>query len=395
MQTVDSFPSRVEIDLAALASNARQLKQALGPTVALMAVVKANAYGHGAVPVAQTALASGAAMLAVANLAEALELRQAGIAAPILVLSYLPAAAIAQAIAADITVSLYDWDLAQQYRAAARTAGGRLKAHLKVDSGMGRLGLAPPAAAALCEALRADTAISLEGIYTHFSAADEDPLYTAEQLRRFQAVLERLHASAYRFKYIHAANSAAALGYPASHFNLARIGLALYGLNPSPQQQRLPALQPVMAWKTTVIQLKTLPAGSPVGYGNAYRTSGSERIATLPVGYADGLRRAPQTWRAVLLRGQRAPIVGRVSMEKTTINVSHIPEARLGDEVVLLGQQGADTISADEVADWIGSINYEALTSIAPRAPRIFLNAAQAASKACKSATIARGGKPN
>jgi len=373
MSNLALSPSRIEIDLAALAGNVRQLKAWLGADVALMAVVKANAYGHGALPVARTALAHGADMLAVANLAEALEIRQAGLAAPLLVLSYLPAAAIARALAADITVSIFDSALAAQYGAAARAAGGRLKAHVKVDSGMGRLGLLPAAAVALCRRLRADEAFELEGLYTHFSAADEDPRYTARQLRRFERVLAQLRGVGLHFAYVHAANSAAALAHPESHYNAARLGLALYGLNPLPAPAGGPALRPVLAWKTTLIQLKTLPAGAAVGYGNTYRARSSERVATLPIGYADGLRRGPRAWREVLLHGQRAPIIGRISMEKTTISVSHIPQARLGDEVALLGRQGDDEIGAAEIADWIGGISYEVLTSIGPRAPRVYL----------------------
>ena len=363
-------PSRVEIDVEALASNVRLLKAHLGGYVGIMAVVKANAYGHGAVTVARTALRNGAACLAVANMDEALELRAAGIAAPILVLSYIPAFAIPQAIQQDISVALFDLELARQYEAAARNVKGRLKTHIKVDSGMGRLGVLPKDALGLFRCLQAMKRLEMEGIYTHFSCAGEDAAYTAAQLATFKAVLTSIQAGGFSFKYIHAANSAAVIASREACFNLVRPGLLLYGLKPSKQPDALTGLRPVMSWKTVVAQVKTLPANSNIGYGSSYRTGGEETIAVLPVGYADGLRRSPQTWREVLVRGKRAPLVGRVSMEKTTINVTHIPNARAGDEVALMGRQGDEEIGADEIAGWLGTVSYELVTTISPRVPR-------------------------
>ncbi len=366
------LPSRVEIDLAVLAHNVRWLKSLAGTNAALMAVVKANAYGHGALAVARVALAHGADWLAVANMGEAIELRQAGIEAPILILSYLPAAAIPLAIEHDISISLYDEAQLPLYGAAIGTATGKLKLQLKVDTGMGRLGMRPQDVAPLVRRLRALAGIELEGIYTHFAAADEDPTYTSLQLDRFKRVLKSIQAESLRLKYVHAANSAALLTSPESYFNLLRPGLLLYGLSPSTDIATTAKLQPAMSWKTYVAQVKTLPAGSSVGYGRTYRAGAAETIAILPVGYADGLRRSPHTWREVLVHGLRAPLVGRVSMEKIAINISQIPDVAIGDEVVLLGKQGDDEISPDEIASWLGTINYEVLTSIAPRAPRSY-----------------------
>ncbi len=363
-------PSRVEIDAAALASNVRLLKAYVGCQVGMMAVVKANAYGHGAVTVARIALRNGAACLAVANMTEAIELRAAGMAAPILVLSYIPVSAIPQAIQGDISVSVFDLELARRYEAAARDVKGRLKIHIKVDSGMGRLGALPADALRLFRYLQSVNQFDIEGIYTHFSLAGEDPKYTAKQLATFKTALGAMQAGGFSFRYIHAANSAATVASRAACFNLVRPGLLLYGLNPS-RQLKLAGLRPVMSWKTVIIQVKTLPANSNVGYGNSYRTCGEETIAVLPVGYADGLRRSPQTWREVLIRGKRAPLVGRVSMEKTTLDVTHIPDVSAGDEVVLMGRQGDEEISADEIADWLGTINYELVATILPRVPRL------------------------
>ena len=363
-------PSRVEIDAAALAGNVRLLKAHIGRHVGMMAVVKANAYGHGAVTVSRAALCNGASCLAVANMAEAIELRDAGITAPILVLSYIPAFAIPQAIQQDIRVSLFDLELARQYEDAARGVYGRLKIHIKVDSGMGRLGVLPGGALALFRCLQSMDRLETEGIYTHFSRADEDPEYTAEQLAAFKAVLASMQAGGFRFRYIHAANSAAVITSRDAYFNLVRPGLLLYGLKPSRQLEFLAGLRPVMSWKTVAVQVKTLPANSNIGYGSSYRTRGQETIAILPVGYADGLRRSPQTWREVLVRGRRAPLAGRVSMEKTAINVTHIPDVRAGDEVVLMGRQGDEEISADEIADWLGTVHYEVAATILSRVPR-------------------------
>ena len=362
------MPSRIEIDAQALAGNVRLLKAHIGNQVALMAVVKANAYGHGAVAVSRTALANGADWLAVANMAEAIELRAADITAPILILNGISAFAVEQAIQQDIRVSLFDLEQARQMQKAARH--GKLKVHIKVDSGMGRLGALAGDALDLLRCLHSMDHLEIEGIYTHFARADEDPAHTARQLTVFKAALASMQADGFRFKCVHAANSAALIASPDSYFNLVRPGLLLYGLQPT-GQVRLAGLRPVMSWKTTIAQVKILPAGASVGYGGDYRTRRQETIAVLPVGYADGLRRSPQTWREALIRGKRAPLIGRVSMEKTTINVSHIPNARAGDEVVLMGRQGDEEISADEIADWLGTVHYEIVTSIAPRAPRI------------------------
>lgn len=362
-------PSWVEIDGEAIAGNVRTLKATLGPDVGLMAVVKADAYGHGAVSTARTAVLNGADYLAVASIAEALELRGAGIDAPILVLSYTPVYAVRQAMLQNITVALYDLEMARAYDRAAREVAGRLKVHVKIDSGMGRLGVMHDQAVSLFRSMMALQNIEVEGIYTHFAAAD-DPEYTARQMEVFRNVLRPLRAGGFSFPYVHAANSGGVLLSDEYHQNMVRVGIMLYGLRPSPEAKLPEGLRPVLSWKTVISQVRSLPPDYPVGYGNTYWTRDTERIAIIPVGYADGLRRSPQTWREVLVHGQRAPLVGRVSMEKTAINVSHIPGVSIGDEVVLLGRQGDDEISADEVAEWLGTINYEVVTSILPRVPR-------------------------
>ncbi|HVU09835.1 MAG TPA: alanine racemase [Phototrophicaceae bacterium] len=363
-------PSWVDIDLDALANNVRGLKSIIGDKVMLIAVVKANAYGHGAISVARTALLNGAEYLAVASMQEAVELRSAGIEAPILVMSYTPAQAIRQAVRQNITITLYDLDLAHAYDRAAREAGGTLRVHVKVDTGMGRLGVMASDAMVFFRQILGLSHLEFEGIYTHFSMADEDLSYTLEQVKTFKQILTPLRAAGFNFKYIHAANSAGTLVSKETHFNAVRTGLAMYGLSPSELAAVPSDFRPVLSWKTVVAQVKTLPPGHPVGYGGTYYAKDTERIAVIPVGYSDGLRRSPQYWGHVLVKGQFAPIIGRVSMEKTTINVTDIPDVSIGDEVVLIGRQGSQQITADEIARRLGTISYEVLCSVVPRAPR-------------------------
>ena len=363
-------PSWVEVSAENLAQNVRRIREHIGDQVALMAVVKADGYGHGAVLVARTALNNGADYLAVASIAEAIELRDAGIEAPILVMSYAPAEAVRQALRLNITLTVYDLEQARMYDRAARTLSGILKCHVKVDTGLGRLGLAIDSVVKDFRVLNTLNNLELEGIYTHFASADNDPDFTATQVEAFQQVVRPLRATGFQFKYTHAANSPGMLGNAANHFSMVRPGLALYGLQPSKSVSLLDGIEPCLVWKTTVLQVKTLPSGQTVGYGRTYLTQGEERIAVLPVGYADGMRRSPHTWQYVLIHGQRAPLVGRVSMEKITVSVTDIPHVAPGDEVVLLGTQGEEIITAEMIAEWLDTINYEVVTTILPRIPR-------------------------
>ncbi|MFZ4814245.1 MAG: alanine racemase [Phototrophicaceae bacterium] len=364
-------PSWVEIDRGALANNVRTLKTFVGEDVTLMAVIKADAYGHGAVSVARIAIQNGAGYLAVASMAEALELRDAGITAPILVLSYTPVHAVREAIRHNITITIYDLELARSYNRVAGEVNGKLKAHVKIDSGMGRLGALPEDAIRLFRHLGAFSQLDIEGIYSHFSMADEDADYSAAQLQVFKSVLVPLRAAGIKFKYTHLANSAGVLLGKEFYFNMVRTGLVMYGINASNIASMPEGLRPLMTWKTAIAQVKKLPPGHPIGYGNTYYTTHQETVAVIPVGYADGLRRSPYSWKEVLVRGVRAPIRGRVSMEKTVISVEHIPGVSIGDEVVLLGRQGEDVITTEEVAQHVGTIPYEILTAILARIPRM------------------------
>lgn len=364
-------PTWVEIDLDALGNNVSCLANLAAPAQ-LMAVLKADAYGHGAVKAARTALNRGAAWIGVATLGEALTLRRAGITAPILVLGYLPAWQAGDAIRHDIRATVFTRAVLEAFSEAAQHLRTTARVHLKIDTGMGRLGIFPSEAVSFVRGMGNLPGVELEGIFTHFGRADEHDLQSAhEQLASFSDIIAQLDALGLRPPMVHASNTAGIINLPDARFDLVRSGIGLYGLSPSPDAPLPSEMQPVLAFKTTIGQVKTLLPGSPIGYGATYRTEKRESIAIIPVGYADGFRRAPHTWPAVLVKGQRAPLVGRVSMDQAAINVTHIPNVRQGDEVVLIGRQGSEQITAEEVAANLGTINYEVISQILARVPRI------------------------
>ncbi len=364
-------PTWVEVDLEAIAHNVRRIVELVGPGVKVLTVLKADAYGHGAVRVARTVLNNGAYYLGVASINEGVLLRRAGITAPILVLGYTPAWQGRELVLNGLSATVFNLDVA---RALSRVAGeldSQVRVHVKVDTGMGRLGLLPDDVVPLVRDVRALPHLTLEGIFSHFSVADTDPDYTRWQMGRFRQVLEALAKEGVEFPLVHVANSAAILSLPESHFSMVRLGLAMYGLDPSAKISCPPTFRPALTFKTQVAQVKTLPPGSYVSYGNTYQTRGEQRIAVIPVGYADGFRRAPRHWGEVLVRGQRAPIVGRVCMDQTMIDVTAIPDVRQGDEVVLIGEQGSERITAEDVGERLGTINYEVVSEILARVPRV------------------------
>ncbi len=367
-------PTWLDVDLDAIAHNVRAIKAYVGPNVTLMAVLKADGYGHGAVKVARTALNNGAGWCGVASLNEAVALRSAGIDAPVLILGFTPAWHAREALLRDVALTVYDLDTARAYARAAQELRRTVRVHVEVDTGMSRLGILPDAAPDFVRAIAALPGVQVEGIFTHFSCADSDAAYTQRQLSRFRDVLSSIGDCLPAIRYVHAANSAGALAYPEARFNMVRIGLAMYGLNPFYPAPLKPAglsLRPALTWKTTIAQVKTLPPGTPVSYGGRFRCERETTIAVIPVGYADGFRRAPQTFGEVLVRGRRAPIVGVVCMDQTMIDVSHIPGVRLGDEVVLIGRQADQCITAEDVAARLGTISYEVVSAILPRVPRV------------------------
>ncbi len=371
---MEGRPTRAEVDLGCIAHNLRLARQAVGPRTAVMAVVKADAYGHGAVPVARAALAAGAGWLGVATVEEGIELRRAGIAAPVLVLGWVPPWQVPEALGHGLALTLFSLEDARVVSAAARRRGRPARVHVKVDTGMGRLGFFHGDRAAVDQIVELCRlpGLEAEGIYTHFADSDGDREFTLEQLARFRAMLERLEAAGVRFALRHAANSGAIWHVPESHLDLVRLGISLYGYHPGGAGARGPGLRPALTWKTAVAMVKTVPAGTPVSYGRTYVTQGRETLATLPVGYADGYSRALSNRGQVLVAGRRARVVGRVCMDQIVISVPPGVEVRAGDEVVLLGRQGGETISADEMAGWLGTISYEVLCAIGARVPRVY-----------------------
>jgi alanine racemase len=361
-------PTWLRIDLDAIASNVRALRAIAG--VPLMAVLKGDAYGHGAVRAARAALGAGADALAVATLGEARTLRNAGVHAPILLLGYLAPWQADEAARLGLACTVFDHESAEALSAAGRDQGRPVAVHVKVDTGMGRLGLAPADVGPFLHQLRALPGLDVAGLYTHFANADLPASdFTAVQLERFSSLVRELAAAGLRPPLVHAANSAAALRVPAARFDMIRPGIALYGLAPSAAVPLPRGFRAALSFHSEVAQVREHPAGTPLSYGGVFVTEQASRIATIPVGYADGLRRSPP-WREVLVGGRRAPIVGRICMDYALVDVSAVPGVKRGDAVVLLGAQGAERITADEVAGWLGTISYEVLTSILPRVPR-------------------------
>jgi alanine racemase len=278
---------------------------------------------------------------------------------------------VREAVVAGITCTIFDDEAAQALANAAAATGLTASVHVKVDTGMARLGLPPGEVAAFLGRLRELPGLRVEGMFTHFATADEeDASFLTVQWSTFNQLVAELERLDLRPEIVHAANSAAALRYPQTRYDLVRVGIALYGLDSSPEAPAPADLRPVMSFHTEIAQVREVPAGTPISYGGTFVTERPSRIATIPVGYADGFRRAPQTWREVLVGGRRAPVVGRVCMDYTMIDVTDVPNVRRGDAVVLIGRQGHDEISAEEVALWLGTSNYEVVAAILPRVPR-------------------------
>lgn len=367
----------VELDGDALEANLRELRAGTGTGVLACAVVKANAYGHGVAQVAP--LLRSADWFAVNSLEEGLELRALGVTRPVLVLGHVPLADLAAAVEAGLSLTVYNTETVQ---AVARLAGLSKPArlHVKVETGTGRQGVLMEDLQTFVGMVAAVPHAVLEGLSTHF-ANIEDTLnhsYAEDQLARFAAALRRVEGMVGRPPVVHAACTAAALLFPQTHFTMLRTGIGLYGLWPSREtylsaRERggtLPALRPVLSWKTRIVQIKSLPEGSFVGYGCSYRTTRRTTVGVLPVGYADGYDRALGNRAHVLVRGRRAPVIGRICMNLCMVDLTDVPGPRLEEEVVLLGESGDERITAETMAEWAGTINYELVSRISPLLPR-------------------------
>jgi alanine racemase len=368
-----------EVSAGALRSNVREFRRLVGPTCRLGVVVKANAYGHGLVLAARTFVDAGADLLCVNDLWEAARLREAGIEAPIVVLGWVPPAQAAEAAGLRVAVVAYDRDVVLALDRAGRDAGRPIEVHLKVETGTNRqgLGLADVRDLAACAASL--PGVRVAGLSTHFADVEDttDHAFAKSQLARFREAAAALAADGVALDRRNLANSAATILWPEAHMDAVRVGVSAYGMWPSKetrvaaaltQRDRL-VLRPAMTWKTVIAQVKTVPAGEYVGYGRTFRATHDTRIAVLPVGYYDGYDRGV-AGAHVLVRGHRAQVRGRVCMDMVMVDVTDVPGARAGDEVVLMGASGDETITAEQFAGWAGTINYEVTTRIAESVPR-------------------------
>jgi alanine racemase len=371
---MDDILAWIEVDLDAIAHNASLLKDRAGSACELMVAVKANAYGHGAIPVSRAALAGGASRLAVSRTEEGIELRRAGLDAPILLLSYALPGESEAIVRWNLTPTVNSETQARALSNVATAQGKTLPIHVKVDTGMSRYGLLPDEALAFVRFLSELPGLVLEGLYTHFAIADlPQKDFTRQQFDAFQDVVQRLEASGFSFPLKHVSNSAATIDLPEMALDMVRCGIALYGLRPSAEVEPAVGLRPALTLKSRVARVRMLPAGASVSYGRTYVTEEPTRVALVPVGYGDGYHRILSNRGAVLIRGKRAPIVGRVCMDQFVVNVSDIPGVRLHDEVVLIGRQDEGRIPAEEVARWAETINYEVTTSLLPRLTRTYV----------------------
>ena len=378
-------PTTAHIDLGALRHNLAQVRR-LADAREVIAIVKADAYGHGAVPVARALAAEGVTRFGVALVEEGRTLREAGIRGEVLVLGGFVEDQAAEIVELGLTATIFHAGHAEALNEAARRAGRAAPVHVKIDTGMGRLGFSPVAAPDAVAALARFAFLRLEGLMTHFADADlADPAYAREQVARFDAVAETVRRAGVHIPIRHAANSAAvmaasswrsAMGGPL--YDAVRPGLMLYGARPGPAVGAGVDLRPVLSLTTRILLLKRVPPGTPISYGRTFITRRESLIAVLPIGYADGYPRALSNAGRVLVRGRAAPVVGRVCMDLTMVDATDVPDAAEGDEAVVIGAQGAAAITVEEVAACAGTIAYEILCGIGPRVPRRYLDAASA-----------------
>jgi alanine racemase len=377
-----------EVDLKAIAHNIRELRRITNPKARFMAVVKANAYGHGIIEVARQSIDNGAETLGVTHIEEGIQLRKAGIDVPVLIFGYTSPVHVKKLIEFDLTQTVYSYETSRELSEAVAAYGKKIKVHIKVDTGMGRLGLLPDrlrlskynkeitdSSVSEVESISRLPMLELEGIYTHFATADKsDRSYAGNQFEIFMDFLNQLRIAGLEIPVTHAANSAAIINMPETHLDMVRAGISIYGLYTSEEVYRsIIKLKPAMELKTKIIHLKKVPAGFKVSYGITHETEKATTIATVSIGYADGLNRLLSSNGRMLVCGQSAPIVGRVCMDLTMLDVGEIPGVALGEEAVVFGKQGNSLISVDEIASTINTINYEVVSTIMERVPRIYL----------------------
>jgi len=368
--------TRAEISLKNLQHNLLSFREHINDRVKLMAVVKAEGYGHGAIEIAEAALEHGASWLGVAFVEEGIQLRKGGLSVPILVFNPPIKDQYDLFFDFDLTPTLYSLKMADSFSRLAEKYKLTKRVHLKADTGMGRVGFFPyTEAMPAIKYARNLPGLTVEGFYTHFATADEkDKGYARKQLARFMQVVRQLKSKGICPPILHTANSAAAMEIPQSWLNLVRLGISMYGHYPSYEVSRHSlSLKPLMSLKSKISYLKLVPAGTCISYGCTYVTEKSTRVATIPLGYGDGYSRLLSHKAEVLIRGKRFPVIGRICMDQFMVDVSTDSEIQEGDEVVLIGNQGTDNISAEEIANLLGTINYEVLCAISKRVPRVYI----------------------
>jgi alanine racemase len=368
-------PTRAEIDLLAIRSNFKEVERLVGKQVRIMAVVKGNAYGHGILEVARAVLSAGANCLGVAIVEEGIFLRRHGVTAPILVFTPPFDFQLDEHLKHDLEVSLCSIATAQALNSRANSAGKPAVVHLKVDTGMGRIGVAADEAAEFASRVSKLPGIQIKGIFTHFATSDEkDHPFIHTQLNRFRAVLSQLRRRGISYGIAHCANSGAILNLPDSRMDMVRAGLLLYGYSPSSSNSRGGSLQPAMALKSRVMFLKQVPGGTPLGYGRRYYSPRQTTIVSVPIGYADGLSRRLSNKAHALINGKYFPVVGTICMDQVMIDVGNGGEVQVGDSVVFIGTSGRERITAWDMARADETIPYEILCSVSSRVPRIYID---------------------
>jgi alanine racemase len=336
-------------------------------------VVKANAYGHGSIPISRAALLAGATRLAVHRATEGVELRSAKIEAPILIMGYTPPSAAETIARWKLTPSLMTLEFAQALSSYARMIGVNIPVHIKVDTGMSRYGLMPGEVIDFIRAIKNLPAIKIEGIFTHLATADSiDQKNITNQLTVFNDVLSSIHAAGYEIPLIHAANSAAVMKLPEAHYNAVRPGICLYGMDPSKEWKPNIDIHPVLCLKSIVSRIRELPQGAGVSYGRTFVTQRPTRVALIPIGYGDGYHRLLSNNGWILVNGCKTPILGRVCMDQIVVDITNVSDVKQDDEVVIIGRQGPEQIRAEDVAEWAGTINYEITTTLLPRVTRVY-----------------------
>jgi len=370
MKANQPYATWVEVNLNTLKNNLKIIQK--HTQTPIMAVVKADGYGHGFLPVTKAAEEVGVNWFGVARPRMAVRMREEGIQANILILGYIAPERIEQMICLDVSLTIWTKEHLALVKAAADSCQKPARIHLLVDTGMGRLGCLPEETLNLAKMASETHGITLEGFFTHLARADEnDPVPTNRQEEIFNQLIEQLSQQSLLPEIIHMANSAGTLAHPTTRYTMIRPGILMYGLAPSPEVQLLPGIKPSLSWKSVLASIKELPANHGVSYGHEYITSKRELIGVVPLGYADGYRRV--SGNAVLINGKNAPVVGRVCMDQCMVKLEGIPNPRVGDEVVIVGTQGDEEISADQVAKVWQTINYEVTCGIGSRVPRVYL----------------------